>query len=260
MSSAGRRAIAGVAVAAAVACGAVFARADGTSTRAAASGGLALSPALIERQAGAGPAGAITVVNHSTKRIDVTVAARPWVQSSSGAVSVNRAKTLPGVTLNAGSFALAAGASKVVNVTATSAASLYGAVEVIGVPSDAPSNGIVAGYRLVSSLRLNPAVPVLSLNAGAAKVTGTGAAKAIVLPLRNAGNTIQPVTGSVRLKGALGTRRRDLAAVRILPGRTVNVLLSNAGTLAAGSYTATVSLTQGGKTTTVTKTLRVKKG
>jgi hypothetical protein len=260
MSSTGRRAIAGVAVAAAVASGAVIARADGASAPAPKDGGLALSPALIERQAGAGPAGAITVANHSAKRLDVTVAARPWVQSSSGAVSINRAKTLPGVSVSAGSFPLAAGATKVVNVTATSGASLYGGVEVIGVPSDAPSKGVVAGYRLVGSLRLDPAAPVLSLKAGTAKVTGTGSAKAVVLPLRNAGNTVQPVTGSVRLKGALGTRQRDLDAVRILPGKTVNVLLSSARTLSAGSYTATVSLTQGGKTTTVTKKLRIKKG
>ncbi len=258
MSSVGRRAIAGVAVLAAVASGAVISRADGAAPSKA--GGLGLTPVLIERQAGAGPVGTIKVSNHSTKRIDITVHARPWLQSSSGAVNVNRAKTLSGISVSDDSFALAAGASKTFAVTATTAASLYGGIEVIGIPSDAPTSGVVAGYRIVSSLRLNPATPVLSLKARTAKVTGRGSDKAIVLPVRNAGNTVQPVDGSVRLKGALGTRQRDLSSVRILPGKTVNMLLSSARTLSAGNYTATVSLTQGGKTTTVTKKLRVKKG
>jgi hypothetical protein len=259
MSSVGRRAIAGVAVMAAVASGAVISRADGAASAPAKAGGLGISPVLMERQAGAGPVGTITVVNHSTKKLDITVAARPWVQSSSGATKVNRAKTLAGVSVGAGSFALAAGEKKAVTVSATSADSMYGGVEVIGIPADAPTKGVVAGYRLISSLRLNPAAPVLGLKAGTAKVTGSGSEKAVVMPLRNTGNTVQPVSGSVRLKGALGTRQRDLSSVRILPGKTVNVLLIPARSLQAGSYTATVSLTQGGKTTTVSKKLRIKK-
>jgi hypothetical protein len=143
-------------------------------------------------------------------------------------------------------------------VTARSGAATYGGVEVIGLPAGAADQqGIVAGYRIVSSLRLNPATPVLSLKAGSAKVTGSGSKRAVVLGVRNAGNTIQPVTGNVRLKGALGTRQRTLAAVRVLPGKTVNLLLSSVSSLRTGSYTATVQLTQGGKSTTVTKKLRI---
>jgi hypothetical protein len=180
------------------------------------------------------------------------------VQSSSGAVSVNRRRTLGGIELSAGSFTLAAGATKDITVTARSATSLYGGIEVIGVPDGAADkDGVVVGYRLVSSLRLNPATPVLSLTAGTAKVTGSGSKSSIVLPVRNAGNTVQPVSGSVRIKGALGTRQRDLGSLRILPGKTVNVLLSSTSSLSPGSYTATVRLTQGGKATTVTKKVRV---
>jgi hypothetical protein len=261
MSSVGRRAIAGVVVAAAVAGGAVIARADDTTVRvAAAEGGLGVKPVLIEKTAGAGAVGTLTVANRSSKRVDVEVTPRPWVQSTSGAVSVNRGKTLAGIAVDAPSFALAAGAEKTVSVTASTGAPTFGGIEVTGLPTGADSkSGVVAGFRLVTSLRLNPATAVLSLKAGSPKVTGSGSKRAVVLPVRNTGNTIAPVTGNVRLKGALGTRQSTLAAVRVLPGKTVNVLLSSVGNLRPGSYTATVQLKQGGKTTTVAKKLTIKR-
>jgi hypothetical protein len=261
MSMVGRRAIAGVVMAAAVAGGAVIARADDARPRAAAAeGGLGLNPVLIEKPAAAGTVATLTVFNHSSKGMDVTVAARPWVQSSSGAVSVNRRKSLSAIELSDTSFALAAGAQRAVTVTARNSVPLYGGIEVIGLPAGASDrNGVIAGYRVIGSLRLNPATPVLGLQAGSAKVTGSGVKRAIVLPVKNTGNTVQPVTGSVRLKGPLGTRQRDLGSIRILPGKTVNELLSSTGSLSPGSYTATVRLKQGGKTTTVTKKVRVKR-
>jgi hypothetical protein len=259
MSMVGRRAFAGVVVLAAVASGAVIARADDAKPRAAAAeGGLKVAPVLIEKPAAAGAITTLTVTNNSSKRVDVTVAARPWVQSTSGAVSLNRRKSLSGVALSDTSFELAAHAHKDVAVTSPGGASLYGGIEVIGVPDGADDkDGVVLGYRLVSTLRLNPATPVLDLVASSPKVTGSGAKRAVVLPVKNAGNTVQPVSGMVSLKSALGTRQRDLDSVRILPGKLVNVLLSSTRSLKPGSYTATVRLTQGGKTTTVTKKVRV---
>jgi hypothetical protein len=258
MSMVGRRAIAGVVMVAAVASGAVIARAD-SAKPAAAEGGLKIAPAMFEMTAVAGAIEPpITVTNNSSKKLDVTVAARPWVQASSGATSLNRRKTLSGIELSETSFTLAAHAKKDITVTSSTGASLYGGVEVIGVPDGAADkDGVVLGYRLIASLRLNPATPVLSLEAGSPKVTGKGSDRAVVLPVKNAGNTIQPVSGSVRLKSALGTRQRDLSSLRILPGKRVNVLLSSTASLKPGSYTATVRLTQGGKTTTVTKNVRV---
>jgi hypothetical protein len=260
MSMVGRRAFAGVVVAAAVASGAVIARADDAKPRAsAAEGGLKAGPVMIERTAAAGAISPpLTISNNSSKRVDVTVAARPWVQSSSGAVTLNRRKTLSGIDLSETSFTLAPRASKDVIVTVGTAASMYGGIEIVGIPEGTEDkDGVVLGYRLISSLRLNPATPVLSLVAGDPKVTGTGSDRAVVLPVKNAGNTVQPVSGSVRLKSALGTRQRDLDSLRILPGKRVNVLLSSASALKPGSYTATVRLTQGGKTTTLTKKVRV---
>jgi hypothetical protein len=261
MYAVGRRAIAGVAVAAAVAGGAVIARADDATPRtaAAAERGLGISPMVIEKPAARGAIGSVTVSNHSSKKLAITVKARPWTQSSSGDVSLNRRRTLSGISVSDGSFDLAAGAQKKVDVTSSTSASMYGGIEVIGIPDGAEDeDGVVVGYRLISTLRLNPATPDISLKAGTPKVTGKGKERAAVLPVKNSGNTIEPVKVSVSLKGALGTRRRS-DSVRVLPGKTVNVLLGSGSSLKSGSYTATVKLTQGGKTTTVTKKLRVKK-
>jgi hypothetical protein len=266
MSAVGRRAVVAGAVIVAGASGAVIARADGARPQAAASaaeGGLAVKPVLIEKPAAVGPVSTVTVTNHSKAKLDITAKARPWVQSSSGAVSVDRRKTLSGIALSDGAFSLAAGATKTITVTLRGTPAggyTYGAVEVVGLPADASTRtGVVAGYRLISSVRLDPAVPVVSLKAGTAKVTGKGSARAVVLPVRNAGNTVQPVSGDVALKGPLGTRSRTLGAVRVLPGKTVNFLLSSAKSLSAGSYTATVRLKQGSTSTTITKKLTIKR-
>jgi hypothetical protein len=259
MSMVGRRAFAGVVVLAAVASGAVIARADDAKPHAAAAaGGLKVMPVLIDKPAATGTIAPYTVVNNSSKAVDVTVAARPWVQSSSGATTLNRRKTLSGIELSDTSFSLAPRAQKQLTISSSSGASMFGGIEVIGIPKGAEDqDGVVLGYRLISNLRLNPATPVLSLEAGSPKVTGKGSDRAVVLPVKNAGNTIQPVSGRVSLKSALGTRQRDLDSLRILPGKRVNVLLSSVSALKAGTYTATVRLSQGGKTTTVTKKVRV---
>jgi hypothetical protein len=257
MSMVGRRAFAGVLVVAAVAGGTVIARADNAKP-AAGDGGLKVGPVIIERTAGAGSLGPVTVTNNSSKSVDVTVAARPWVQSSSGAVTAHRRKKLSGIQLSDTKFTLAAHASKAVTVTASTSASMYGAIEIIGIPDGAEDkDGVVLGYRLVASLRLDPATPKYDLVASRPKVTGKGSKRAVVLPVKNAGNTIEPVSGMVSLKSALGTRRRDLHSLRILPGKRVNVLLSSVKSLKPGSYTATVRLTQHGETTTVRKKVRV---
>jgi hypothetical protein len=163
------------------------------------------------------------------------------------------------VTVSDAKFTLAAGASKVVDVAVTTGASTFGGIEVIGIPSDAPTKGVIAGYRLISSVRLDPASRVYDVKAGKAKLVGKGSKRALVLPVKNAGNTVEPISGSVSLKGPLGTRRSELGSVRILPGKTVNALLSSAKKLSSGSYTATVTLKQGGKTFSVTKKLKVSK-
>jgi hypothetical protein len=140
---------------------------------------------------------------------------------------------------------LAPGASQDVPVTLSavpSAGSLYGAIEVVGLPADADKRkGVVLGYRLVSTIRVLPAVPKLRLVAGKVKASKGKA----VLPVRNAGNTIDAVTGKISVKNSRGTRNTSLKAVKILPGERVNVPL--ASRLTRGRATAKVTLYQRGK-------------
>jgi hypothetical protein len=271
VSGAGLKTVAAAGVLAAAVGGAVIARADDSSGRAAqAEGGLALSTSTgstgstlkVDRLAQPGATNTLKVANNSKKALTVTVAARPWTQSASGVVSPNRRATLGGVTVSESSFALAPGASKDVTVTLGSVPSsgyLYGALEVIGVPADiAKSKGIVTGYRLLDTLRYNPATATYGLKAGAAKLSGTGKSRTLGLSVKNTGNTIAPVTGKVTLKGALGTKNGTLKATRILPRKSVSLALATASSLRAGTYTATVTLIQNKQRATLKKTIKVR--
>jgi len=226
----------------------------------AAAGGLSLSPTLIEMTAKPGAGGTVTVANHSAHTLAVTVAARPWRQSRSGATVPNRRKTLAGVTLSATSFSLKPKAQRNLAVGLPSSGELYGALEVIGLPPDADSQkGIVTGYRLIGSLRLDPVNAVLQLSAGKVTTSGHGAAQELALPVTNRGNSLTPVSGDVDLKGPLGTTSTHIGAVRILPGKTVDVSLGRTKRLVAGLYKARVELDQGDLVAKVTRNVRIKK-
>jgi hypothetical protein len=81
----------------------------------------------------------------------------------------------------------------------------------------------------------------------------------IALPVMNTGNTVSPVTGDVRIKGALGTSTNAVRATPILPGSTVDLGLGSTKGLPAGTYTVTISLVQEGKNVLrSTRKLRVK--
>jgi hypothetical protein len=251
-------------IAIAAGSGAVIARASSdTPARVAATpGGLSVAPSLIEQVAKAGAGGTITVANRSAKAVDVTIRARPWIQSRTGAAVPDRHHTLASVNLSEDSFTLPPQTQKavVVSLRGTPAGgSLYGSLEVVGLPPGADkAHGVIVGYRLISVLRMDPATPVHSFKAAAAKVVGSGSARTIVLPVQNTGNTADLLTGDVRLSGPLGTRSSALAAVRILPGRIVQLALAKLKALPSGSYTATVQLKQAKRTVaTVTKKVRV---
>ena len=205
-------------------------------------GGLSVLPAVVERGPQPGPIATYTIANRSAAPMAVTVTPRPWVQATSGKVSVNRRATLRGVSVDASSFTLAAGGTRNVTATLTAApsgGSLYGALEVIGLPPDAATRkGIVLGYRLLGTIRINPSSPRVSLTAGTPKASkGTA-----VVSVRNKGNTADPVTGRVTVRGGGGSRTRSVQSVRILPGKSVNIPVGTK--LARGSYTATLRLTQ----------------
>ena len=220
--------------------------AAGGAAAAQADGGLSMLPVVVEHDAKPGPLATYTIANRSATPITVTVTPRPWVQSAAGKVSPNRKATLNSqFSVSPASFTLASGAEQAVNVALTSApagGSLFGALEVVGLPADhATRKGVVLGYRIVGSLRILPAVPKVSLVVGNAKASG----KTAVLPVKNAGNTIDPVSGRVRIQGASGTRDLSISSIRILPGKTINVPVGKG--LSSGSYTATLTLNQRGK-------------
>ena len=271
VSGAGLKTVAAAGLLAAAVGGAVIARADDPSARVAqAGGGLALlttegsadQTLMVDRPAQAGATDKLKVANNSKQALTVTVTARPWTQSASGVVAPNRRATLGGVAVSEQSFALAPGATKDLTVTlgsVPSAGYLYGALEVVGVPADiAKRKGVVAGYRLLNSLRYNAATATYGLKAGAAKISGTGSKKTLTLSVRNTGNTIAPVSGTVKVNGALGTKNGAIKSTRILPGKSVSLGLAALSSVRAGSYTATVTLIQNKKKTSLTKKITVR--
>ncbi len=208
-------------------------------------GGLSISPAKIEQGATPGALTPLTVANRSSAPLQVTVTARPWLEASSGRVSADRAHTLAGVSIGTPSFTLAAGETKAVPVSlggVPAGGSLYGALEVIGLPADAATRkGVVLGYRLIGTLRLLPALKTYKLTAGklaAARGTAT-------LAVTNGGNTLDPIDASVVTKGVGSTRRGSVEGLRILPGKTVDLPLGKG--LQKGAYTSTITIQQNRK-------------
>jgi hypothetical protein len=218
------------------------------------SGSLSITPAIIERVAATGPAGTVTVRNTTSTSLKITARVRPWTQSRSGSVRPDRRRTLSRwVRLSRKSFKLPPGAQREIDLRllgVPASGSLYGNVEIVGMPPKGEQrDGIVAAYRLVSSLRLNPTPSdrKLSLAIGRAAVKGSGSSRSVVAAVRNGGNTVMPVGGTVRVKGARGVRSGTIAAQRILPGTIVDLRLSRAAGLPPGRYTVTVKLTQAGR-------------
>jgi hypothetical protein len=228
----------------------------------AAGGGLSVTPAVIEKIAARGDTEPITIVNSTSKPLKITVTPRPWTQSRGGAVVPNRHQTLLSrLAVNVRSFTLPAGGRRTVTMSVKSvpkSGSLYGSIETIGLPiAAAKKNGITAAYRLIGTLRLNPPKTQRRFAVRASSLRLKG--RAIVLPVKNTGNTVSPVSGDVRIKGALGTRRTAVRASSIVPGSTVDLRLGSTTGLPAGTYTVSVSLVQDGKKVLrSTRRLRVK--
>jgi hypothetical protein len=241
--------------------GHVAARADTaapTARAAADSGGLSVTPAILEHAAQRGAVGSVTVTNTTKQTLRISVRVRPWIQALSGQVASDSRSTLSHyVRATTASFSLAPGANRPIRLTmfhGTSTGSLYGSVDVLGKPTHAKViNGVIPQYRLITSLRLNPSRSSVKLRTGAAQIRGGN----VVLPVRNTGNTIDPVSGSFRITGA-GARSGTIAAVRVLPGKLVTLSLGAAKSLPKGAYTATASLTQAGHATSARTTFRIR--
>jgi hypothetical protein len=240
-----------------------FADAPSAPRAAAAQGGLAVSPSIFETTARRGASGSVTITNSTGRRLRMTVRARPWRQARNGNVAANRSKSLRGVSVSATQFTLASGAQRSVSVTlgrVPSRRSQYGALDVLGKPTRR-RKGINVTYNLISSLRFNPSSSArrLRLRAGRAKVTGRGSRRALVLQVRNRGNTVDPVGGSFDVSGSGGGRSGGISSMRILPGKMINLKLTGLAGLRRGSYTASVTLSQSGRNMiSVTRRFRIR--
>jgi hypothetical protein len=229
----------------------------------AAQGGLSVTPAIIETTARSGASGSATITNSSNRKLRVTVRARPWRQSRSGAVAANRRRSLGGVRVSSTRFTLASGATRSVSVRLTrvpSRRSQYGALDIVGTPTKR-RKGINVAYRLISSIRFNPTSRARRhrLGIGRARVTGRGSRRALVLSVRNRGNTVDPVGGTVDISGSNGGRSAGISSMRILPGKAINLRLASLSGMRKGSYRAAVTLTQGGRNqASVTRRFRIR--
>jgi hypothetical protein len=223
----------------------------GAALAAAAGGGLSMSPAIIQHIAKPGPVGSVVVTNTSGGPLKVTVTPRPWKQSRSGAVTPARGKTLRRqIRVSASAFTLAAGKRRTIKLTLRSKpsrGSLYGSLDIVGTPpkKSQPKSGIIASYRLIGSLRLDPpaAARRFKLTSGRARVSGRTA----VVAIRNAGNTVAPLSGSWSISGKGRTIKGTLPSRRILPGTIVEVPLGSVKGLAKGTYRVRAAFFQNGK-------------
>ena len=216
-----------------------------------AQGGVSVSPASIALTARAGASATATVRNTTGGTLKVTVTPRPWRQAKDGTVSANRARRLRGVSVSDRRFSLAPGKSATVRVRlgrVPSAGSLFGALDVVGKPVKR-RRGVNVDYRLVGRLRFNPAARRYRLAAGKAGVKR----RQLTLRVRNRGNTVDPVGGSVTISGPGGGRSGTIAGVSILPNGVVRVPLASLRGLRAGAYRASISLSQGGRTRLTTQ-------
>jgi hypothetical protein len=216
-------------------------------------GGLSVTPGILEHVAQPGGVGTVTVSNTTSRPMTVSLAVHPWLQYRSGSVVPNRRTVLGKVRPNRGSFRLRAGGTRTIPMRLArrpARRSLYGAIEVTGTPKRGRAKGIRVAYRLVTSLRLYPPAGARRYVATPRRLFEHGTVRhgALFLAVKNAGNTIDPIGGRVRISGHGRTLTGVIAPEKILPGATVNVRLARLrGTLRRGRYRVGGILTQAGQ-------------
>jgi len=226
-----------------VACVGLF---GGTAT-AHAAGGLSVTPASLEHNARLGTIGSLTLNNTTNETLRVTVTVRPWMQELNGNVIADPRATLTRyVRASSSVFTVAAGARRPVTlkmVRRTSSGSLYAGVDIFGKPTNTKGRkGIIPQYRLISKLRLNASHKVLRWRTGAAQLRGG----AVILPVRNLGNTIDPIGGTYSISGPSG-RSGTMKAIAALPGKLVGLNLGATRGMKKGRYTIAATVTQAGR-------------
>jgi len=228
-----------------VACTGVFATA---TTANAQNGGLSVTPASLEHTAKRGGVGSLTLNNTTKESLKVTVVVRPWRQELGGNVLIDGRTTLSKyVRATSQAFVIGAGARRPVSfrmLRGTGSGSLYGAVDVVGKPTNTKGRkGIIPNYRLISKIRLHPAKKRYRIKAGGAQLRSGS----VILPVRNLGNTIDPISASYTLSGPSG-RRGNAPGIAALPGKLIGLNLGSARGMRKGTYTVTARVVQAGRT------------
>jgi hypothetical protein len=246
-----------------IAAGGVIAQADDSAPRAEAAqqGGISITPATVEATAKRGGIGRFTVKNSTKDTFRVTVTVRPWSQNRSTAVvSPNRRASLtPYVRASPQTFDLKPGSRSVqLNMRRlTAAGSLYGGIQVFAKQKrKKATNGIIPQFEVIGRLRLNPRSKRPNLRVGATDVVGRGNGRSLILAVRNIGNTLDPVSGTVRITGPTG-RNATIPQVAVVPGQVVYLKGGALRGMKGGNYTATWSITQGSKRYTAKRTFRL---
>ena len=210
------------------------------------SGGLSVTPAILEHRAAVGGVGSMTLTNTTRETLRVTVRVRPWRQELNGRVFTDERSTLSRyVRATRSSFRIRPGAKVPLRfrmVRRTRSGSLYGNVDVLGKPVNTRGRkGIIPQYRLISTLRLHPKRKSHRVRTGAAQVRGGQ----VLLPVRNLGNTIDPVAGNFRISGPT-PRNGNFKGIPALPGKLIALDAGTARGLKKGRYTLNATVTQGG--------------
>jgi hypothetical protein len=241
----------------------IAAQADDSAPRAQAAqqGGVSITPARVEATAKRGTVGSFTVKNNTKDVLKVTVTVRPWSQDrNTGNVAINkRANLSPYVVSSPQTFDLSPG-SKTLKLNMkrlTAAGSLYGGIQVFAKQKKPKStNGIIPQFEVIGALRLNATKKRPNLRVGASDVTGKGNNRALILAVRNIGNTLDPVGGTVKITGPTA-RNATIPQVSVVPGQVVYLKGGALRGMKGGNYTATWSVTQGTKRFTVKRTFKL---
>ena len=243
--------------------GVIAAKADDSAPRAQAAqqGGVQITPARVEATAKRGGVASFTVKNTTKDTLRVTVTIRPWSQNrATGQVAINkRANLSPYVVSSPQTFDLKPGSRslKLNMKRMTSAGSLYGGIQVFAKQKKKKAtNGIIPQYEVIGALRLNPSSKRPNLRIGATDVIGKGNGRSLILAVRNTGNTIDPVGGTVKITGPTG-RTATIPQVNVVPGQVVYLKGGALNGMKGGNYTATWSVTQGSKRYTAKGTFKL---
>ena len=119
----------------------------------------------------------------------------------------------------------------------TGSGSLYGGFQVFAKQKRRRArNGIIPQWDLVGRLRLNPSRKRPNLRVGNTDVVGRGNNRSLILAVRNTGNTLDPVAGTVRITGPT-PRNANITQVSVVPGQVVYLKGGSLRGMRGGNYT-----------------------